>query len=963
MQSRFRKWLQGEPDENGEIRAYCPVHENPQTSKSASASFNFLTDLWYCHSCQEGGSINALYKKLAKEQRERRAARRDSGDDENVVDMTHRARKKSVSRAAANTTARAKPLPNADQLQQMHERLMKQPRLKAIMTDDRGLSDETLMEFQIGHDAHRFTIPVFDADGELVNVRRYNPQANKAQDKMLNITGHGTARIFRPDLLAKYKEVIITEGEMDMMVAHQHGLPAITHTAGAATFKNAWGPLFKDKQVFICYDDDDAGLQGAQRAAKILINHAESVHILRLNTGIKAGDISDYFNRLGNDADDFRALMKAAALTPWGRRRASEPATLSGKQVSIEESMNPSYGKQPLEMIVSIAGKQDPPYVLPKVFRATCDQDKGNVCAVCPMSARNGEHTETIKPSDSLLLEFVDVSEKTKEGILRKSIGARCADHVTYEVMENYTVEELLVTNSVDHRQEEEDQTPIHRRVLNVGAYKTGINSVARIVGRQEADPKTQRGIFQSWILEPTKTSIDKFTMSPVMKKSLEVFQTRDGQTPLEKCHEIAADLAANVTRIYGRPDLHIAYDLVWHSVLSFDFAGQRIDKGWLECLVIGDTRTGKSEAATKLISHYNAGTIKSCEGATLAGIVGGVQQMGTKWMVTWGVIPMQDRRLVVLDEVSGLKDKDVIEQMSAVRSSGRAQLTKIATEETSARTRLIWISNPSDGRRLHENAGSGMYAIQKLIPNPEDIARFDFALAAAGSDVSSETINTITPPQVKHRYQHHRSEALVLWAWSRTRDQVTWGDGVEDYVVKASVAAGERYVSEPPLVQTENIRVKIARMAVAFAARTFSCDETGEKIVVKKAHVDSAVQFLDDIYGTEAMGYLRHSRRVIQQRAIARERKDHMRRYLQKSPAALNGLFAIGDSTFKPRDFQDFAGMQDFEAQTLIQDLLKAKMIRRLSRGAIKMEPALIEILKEFEDDEHLDEASEADG
>ena len=33
---------------------------------------------------------------------------------------------------------------------------------------------------------------------------------------------------------------------------------------------------------------------------------------------------------------------------------------------------------------------------------------------------------------------------------------------------------------------------------------------------------------------------------------------------------------------------------------------------------------------------------------------------------MTWGVVPMNDRRLVILDEVSGLAEKGVIEQMDA---------------------------------------------------------------------------------------------------------------------------------------------------------------------------------------------------------------------------------------------------------------------------------------------------------
>jgi hypothetical protein len=94
------------------------------------------------------------------------------------------------------------------------------------------------------------------------------------------------------------------------------------------------------------------------------------------------------------------------------------------------------------------------------------------------------------------------------------------------------------------------------------------------------------------------------------------------------------------------------------------------MSRGWMELLVVGDTRTGKSEAATRLTQFYGAGEVVSCESASFAGILGGLQQFGAnkEWAVTWGAIPINDRRLVVLDEISGLSPEDI----GAMSSSGR---------------------------------------------------------------------------------------------------------------------------------------------------------------------------------------------------------------------------------------------------------------------------------------------------
>src|SRR3546814_7187092 len=74
---------------------------------------------------------------------------------------------------------------------------------------------------------------------------------------------------------------------------------------------------------------------------------------------------------------------------------------------------------------------------------------------------------------------------------------------------------------------------------------------------------------------------------------------------------------------------------------MDFKFKDVVLGKGWLELLVLGDTRTGKCEAALRLSDHYNAGVMKSCEGATFAGLVGGAEQAGSSWMVRWGTITL----------------------------------------------------------------------------------------------------------------------------------------------------------------------------------------------------------------------------------------------------------------------------------------------------------------------------------
>jgi MCM P-loop domain/Toprim-like len=947
-EQRFARWLAAtQPDASGEWRAYCPLHEDPGTSNSESASLNFGKGVWHCKSCGEGGSLENLAKRIEA----------DDFNPGNSKSSTSFFNENEKWNEDEDETAAGEPplgsysahteLPSEADIKLWNKRLLGLPKLLQFLMAERGLEKSTIEEFMLGYDGHRYTIPIYDSAGTLVNVRRYDPNAKRAGNKMISITGHGQARLFMPWALAEMQSVILCEGEMDCIIARQHGLPALTHTAGSQTWDQAWSPLFRDKHVAIVYDNDNAGLKGAKKVANSLLPHAKSVRVVQLKMLDPGGDITDWFVKGGYTATGLRELINGTE--PYVIRKEKAAAPTSGTPVSIEESMAANHSG-PLELTVMVAGKQAPPYVVPRKVRYTCTQDKGDVCTICPMSAWGGEREEELPAHDPILLEFLDEKKKARSTVLKDFIGAKCLDRLNTETLEAWTVEDLVVTNSLEYRDDAPEQ-PASRRLHNVGTHRTPVNTTVRVLGAQYPDPRTQRGVFLGWSLEQTRTDLDTFVLTPDMADALRVFQPGAGQSPLQRMGDIARDLSANVTHIYGRPELHIAYDLVWHSAIDFQFQGARVVRGWLEALVIGDTRTGKSEAAQRMAQHYRAGVVKSCEGATYAGLVGGVQQMAQRWMVTWGAIPLNDRRLVVLDEMSGLRDRDVLENMSAIRSSGRAQLTKISQEETSARTRLVWISNPVDGKRLAEISGGAMDGIRGLVKNPEDVARFDFALAASGGDVDTALINSTSHEQVPHVFTSDLCASLVLWVWSRTPDQVSIHVSVQNYLVAEAEKLGRRYVPDPPLIQAENVRVKMARLAVAIAARTFSTNEDCTRIVVRREHVDSAVAYLDYIYGRGSFGYKRHSTRTLRVQDLARQNKEECRRWLLVRREDILRALLMADTEFKTRDFRDFVGMLEPDAQAATAQLLRWNMVRSGRRGFVRMQPALIELLGELED------------
>lgn len=356
----------------------------------------------------------------------------------------------------------------------------------------------------------------------------------------------------------------------------------------------------------------------------------------------------------------------------------------------------------------------------------------------------------------------------------------------------------------------------------------------------------------------------------------------------------------------------------------------------------MGDTRTGKSLAATRFVQHYGAGEVISCEAASFAGVVGGLQTLGSKdWAVTWGVVPQNDKRLVVLDEVSGLSQEEIA-QMSDIRSSGQAKLIKIQQETTWARARLLWLANPRNATMA--NYTYGVDAIKPLIGNAEDIARFDLAMAVTMFDVPAEIINQpVTGGELM--FTSDACHALLLWCWTRQTHQIIWAAGAEDRVFNAANELGKLYVEDPPLIQAANIRIKIARIAAAIAGRLFSTDSTYENIVVQVQHVDAAVQFINLLYGMRSFGYRERSREQLADRLIAEKNKDTMAQYLKGRPTLAKYLRTTGK--FRRQDLDEIMNLSREESNAIISTLYENRMVRKVL-GDIVVEPTLHSLLRE---------------
>lgn len=169
--------------------------------------------------------------------------------------------------------------------------------------NNRKISDEILFKFGISYD-NDVTIPINDRDGNfLFNKHRRNPLLPETGPKYWYDKG-GKAQLFGAEFIKDEKMVVICEGELDTLVLWSHNIPAVSSTGGAMTFMEEWAEILKDKQVYICFDNDKAGCDGMVRT--LLIIPQAKIILLPQIAGVK--DITDYYMKGG----DIRDLMSSA---------------------------------------------------------------------------------------------------------------------------------------------------------------------------------------------------------------------------------------------------------------------------------------------------------------------------------------------------------------------------------------------------------------------------------------------------------------------------------------------------------------------------------------------------------------------------------------------------------------------------------------------------------------------------
>lgn len=825
-----------------------------------------------------------------------------------------------------------------------HASLVGNTELMHKMLNKHGITFDDINKYKLGAKGQtdgtfRVTIPIVELN-EVKNVLQYS-YSDKV-DKMKQMKG-ATNCLYLRDNIASSTEVFIAEGPFKAILLNRMGFNAISPTLGASNWDVSWNELFKDKDVIIVYDCDKAGQRGAAMLCKELKPHAKTVRsmVMPLSGQDWDKDVTDYFVKRKFTADDFRklAINTTEFAAPVKPSEDNDDPKVYDARLN-EASTAKLYDKR-VKFSAIVAAKDTTPYIIPYKAQVICEAAK-EYCINCHV-ADNRYYEFEISADDKRIADLVSTPVDTQKEVLKKISGVyHGCKACTFKTLESRNVEELRLIPqiSVGHSTGE----MVERKAYAIG-HGLETNTAYDFTARVCADTKTQYASLVAYHQQKAVDDINEFKLT----HDLTLYQPADWSVEgvRAKLDDIYEDLENNVTKIYQRRDLHLFYDLAFHSVLYAPFQGKLI-KGWLDVLCIGDSGQGKSETSIRLMQHYNVGERVDTKRASLAGIMGGCVASGDRWFIRWGTIPLQDRRLAILEECKGAS-VETLGALTDMRSSGIAEIQKIERQRTNARTRLIWISNPRSDRTIG-SYNYGVDAVKELIGSLEDIRRFDMVMAVAKDTVSMAVINK---PQhlrqeVAHHYTSELSSHLIMWAWSRTESQIHYEEGFETELLNAATRIGTTYSSSCPIVEPADQRYKLLRLATALAARTFSTDD-GENLIVRRSHILLVEEFLDRIYKDKALGYYEFSM-AQKGETIIRDPKDVEKRLIDMPNASdsINTLIETDAITFQV--IIDCTEWMKDQSNEFIGFLVRKQCLKALRRGGYRKTSAFIELLKQLD-------------
>ena len=702
---------------------------------------------------------------------------------------------------------------------------------------DLNITGQVIESVKLGKITNKLATPVF-VNGKLKNVARYNINKLPNTPKVEYMPNSKTGDIVPFDLWKNnFNNTVICEGEKDMLVARSYGINAITLTGGSqASIKPEYLENFRNRNVYIVYDNDDAGRTGAKKLYKQLIDYC-NVFITNISSVCKEEkeDVSDFFNKYNKSREDFIYILEnnSRQLTQNELKDIKTKTSLNFSKLSdnIKNSIIKRNVRSSLQIIATCLDTfAIPEYAIFKL-KDGIEADKRKTVSWF------------LKDSSGNFLELMEGKIKTKDipDILASicKLPKKWYDFYNLELGKEKTIYKCVVTDEVkDNEEEKTNETTID--LYSFIPLEIG-NSYDLDYKLFPHPREGQKLIAVATNIRQTNYEFDK--NNDEYLKSLDKFKVTT--TINDKLNELYESARCHISphSHYLDKKMWFMMDLVFNSPLDITYNGKI--RGALDIFILGDTRTGKSEASKNLTKLYDFGEVIPLKTATVASLIGGTDERLKRTKL--GALPRHHKELAVLEEFSGAP-ADFIKSLTEIRSSNIVKIYRVAGEvKAPCKLRMITISNPiAYGTNLAQliSYPNGIEPLNELIKSPEDIARYDAFMLITQQPLLDPNQNGL---KEELKIDETCYKVKSKWIKSLKSENVIISEELGNYIFSKALELNNIFSCSFPVFGSETNK-KIARLSSALACML--CNTVDYKnIIVTKEHVDVIVNFLKSIY------------------------------------------------------------------------------------------------------------------
>ena len=658
-------------------------------------------------------------------------------------------------------------------------------------------------------------------------------------------------------ILTRQKGHISVSGNCDAIILSQNtGMTAVSPTNGCNTFLPEWVERFEGLNVVLCYDSDKEGRSAVKNLVipnfkkPVMEGRVKSIKVIWLfDTIDKANkDATDWFVKAGATKSQFMEILLKTKNYVYTLPNIALPRPIVLNSFTDVERSE-LVGKR-VTLPLYIYGENSETYhVINKVKVTFCSKLISGDCTKRLNSDWPCEDPIPIRKGDRIQLACIQASDAQVKSAVREYIcdkGRRPSVDIIDE--DRTTVRELFAHQVFKERIGAETGELVDKTIYNIGSEVITIGQY-QATGFIHSHPRNQR---------PTM-------MIDTIKKQAEDWQTFDlekSRPMLRKIQkmdlmEIVGDIVDNITNIYNREDVHLGILLTLCSPQWIDLPGDGRIRGWMSSVLVGDSGTGKSVCAEKIMNHANVGYRVSGMTSSRTGITYAIDRDDTHgWRIKAGAMLKMSRQALIVDEAQDLDEHD-IKTMAEAMDSGKLSIDRIENRTYEAMTRCIFLCNPkmterTANQRTMDSFRYGCQSLLDIFPQMM-IRRIDLGMFAARFDIEDKTKLYKRKKDTRENIVTEECfRSLVHFAWNISPKNIIITDSIGDIIRKKSFEMGEKFGQciDLPLICPEDFRKTLARISTAVAILDLSSDDDLQTIIVRKEHVEWVVDaFLTPTY------------------------------------------------------------------------------------------------------------------